>query len=256
MVIMMKKPRITAIVQARMASTRLPGKVLLPLNGMPTIVRIVERLSCSKTIDSLVVATTSTFGNNPIEQCIYNYDTDKRTGVYRYNGDEDDVIGRTLAAASYVGAEVVVEVTGDCPLVDHNHVDNLINTLLEKDLDYVSNCLERSWPDGFDIQVYKTSALQRIRDEHNPQTHCGWNITQHTEGLKILGVPAPKECHFPDWGLTLDTPEDYQVLQIIFNYFGDRETFTYEEIIEFVKEPECILRINSDVKRKDPATEG
>jgi len=136
---MKKKPKIVASIEARMTSSRLPGKVLLPaIRGMSMIELMIDRVKQSKYIDEIVVATTTNDTDNPIiELCI-------KKGVKFYRGSEDDVLGRVLQAHKSLQSDIIVELTGDCPLVDPEIIDGIINEYLENNFDYVSNSHVRS----------------------------------------------------------------------------------------------------------------
>ena len=242
-------PKTTAIVQARMNSTRLPGKALLPLAGKPVLWWICARCLLAKRINKVVVATTNNVSNASIADRHYlPYGCE----VFRYKGNEDDVIGRVLAAANYAEADIIVDITGDCPMIDPRHIDRLIKMLIKHDLDYVSNCVRRTWPDGLDVQVYKTEALAQTIGLYNPKQHAGWNIAQHPEVFKIMNWPASPDMHWPDLGLTLDTREDYVLLQILFREFGSDPGFAIEDVIKFLRANPELVEINKGIRRKTP----
>jgi len=237
--------KIVAIIQARMNSSRLPGKVLLPLKELPVLSWLMNRCSSCSLIDRIIIATTTDPSNDPIAE-MYPYST------FRYEGDEDDVIGRVLAAAKYTKAVIIVDITGDCPMADPRHIERMIDILTDRKVDYVSNCIERTWPDGLDIQVYWTKALESCIALFHPKQHAGWNIAQHPEVFQTLNWPAPKRFHWPELGLTLDTPEDYQLLQILFEVFGETPTFSVETVMEYLRNNPHLVEINKNVKRKVP----
>ena len=135
-----KNKNIVAIIQARMGSSRLPGKVMLPLAGIPIIKIIHERVKQSRLVNMIVIATSE----NPKDDRLVEYCQNENMLVFR--GSEDDVFGRVLECAEFCEADIIVEITADCPLVDPFHVDTLIDAL--EDYDYASNVLIRRWPDG------------------------------------------------------------------------------------------------------------
>jgi spore coat polysaccharide biosynthesis protein SpsF len=246
----MKTNKTIAIITARMRSTRLKGKVLLPLYGKPALRWVADRCAMAN-IDGVVIATTADPSNDPIEEVLSDY------LVFRYSGNENenDVIGRVLAAADWIGADIIVDVSGDCPLVDGRHIDHLLTMLIDDDLDYVSNVGERTWPDGCDIQTYRTEALVRVQKEFQPKTHTGWNILQHPETFSIANWAAPPHMYWPSLAITLDTVSDYELLSIIFNRFGCNPAFQVEKVIEWLEDNPHLLDINKHVKRKDPEKE-
>lgn len=264
----MGKPKVIAIIQARMESTRLPGKVLLPLAGEPMLWWIAKRASLADSVDKVVIATTARSQNDPI--CIHEKQgIDRFHGayIYRYSGEEDDLIGRVISAAETHGADIIIDLTADCPCIDPKHIDKLIRKLktgLNSNLehfDYVSNdIVDRSWPNGLDIQCYWTRTLQRCKVLFNPQKHCGWNIAQHPEIFNIYHWQAPSfdiktgehTMYWPALGLTLDTPEDYKLLKIIFDRFGHNPAFTAEGVVNFLAKNSELIEINWSVQRKVP----
>ncbi len=243
--------KVTAIIQARMRSTRLPGKVLMPFVRKPALWWLVNRVLHSKAIDDVIIATTDNPANKPINEfCDCYFKNLDSVNVFNYTGDENNVMERVLAAAVKNETDIIVDITGDCPLVDPRHIDCLIKTLLSNDIDYVSNCVPRSWPDGLDLQVYHTNALQECYEIFYPKNHVGINISLNPEYFKTLHWDAPEEYRFPEIGLTLDTPEDYQLLKLIFEKFGNDIFFKVEDVIEYIKDNPELLKINSHIKRK------
>jgi len=251
------KTKTVAIIQARMASTRLPGKVLLPLAGEPVLWWMAKRVSLADSVDRVVIATTARAPNDPI--CVHEKQGINRFAgayIHRYAGEEDDVMGRVISAAEAHDADIIVDLTADCPCVDPRHIDELIRRLkteLYPDLDYVSNdIVARSWPNGLDIQCYWARTLQKCKDLFDPPKHCGWNIAQHPEVFSIYQWQPPQSMYWPDLGLTLDTPEDYGLLKIIFDRFGHNPAFTAEGVVNFLAENPELIKINQSVQRKTP----
>lgn len=240
--------KITAIIQARMASTRLPGKVLLPLNGKPVLQRLVDRVRKSKLINDVVIATSINPKDKEIEMFC------RQSNISFYRGDEENVLKRVFLAAVVNRPDIIVEITGDCPLVDPKQIDICINNLIEYKADYSCNIYPRSWPDGFDIQVYTFADLQQLYYEIKPKQHVGWNITQYPNDFKVVNYPAPDEYNIPELRLTLDTKEDLELLQLIFGYFDNEKDYrpTAEEIIELIKLFPKLKEINQGIKAKKP----
>lgn len=255
------KRKVVAIIQARMGSTRLPGKVLMPICGKPSIHIMYDRIMQSKCVDDVVIATTSDIKDD----CIRNYCYDVlKCSVYR--GSNNDVLGRVLKSATIAKADIIVDLTADCPLVDPLHIGILVREVKNNHHDYASNTIIRSWPDGFDIQVYTRELLckvDKIVTDYNHRCHVGWNIIHYIDQLridgkiKILNYRAATENFYPEWGLTLDEEEDYELLKVIFKHFNDskefkNKIFTAQDVISFIKKDISILNINSKIKRKIP----
>ncbi len=245
-----------AIIQARMNSTRLPGKVLLPLNNKPVLHHIIETCEKTQLIDEIIIATTSNTPNLDILNniAIYNLDNNKNTKVYVYQGKEDNVLDRVIKAAEHYNVDTIVDITADCPLVDYTIINDLLGLyyysfkIEEKGYDYVSNVVERTFPDGLDVQVYSLNALKKVQKKYNPPHHVGWNIAQHPNDFYIYNVSAHGFMCWPELGLTLDTKEDYEFLKMIFEKFKDKDIYT---IVAYLKKhPELIL--NKNVRRKTP----
>ena len=239
---------ITAIIQARMSSTRFPGKVLHSLNGKNSIQHIVDRLKRSVNIDNVIIATTT----NPADEAIVQYCFEHNINFYR--GSEDNVLDRVYKCARTLEVDVIVDITADCPFVDIDMLDEMVTLLNVYGYDYYSNVVERTWPDGFDIQVYTFKTLEYIWQnvEQGPhRCHTGWNVLKYDKMFRIGNLDAPKGYRLPEMGLTLDTVEDAEVISEIFEHFGD-EYFTAFDCIDFVLSHPEIIAINENVERKIP----
>lgn len=248
---MIKKDKTIAIVTARMASSRLPKKVLLSLAGKSALLWVADRCAQAKLVNGVIIATTADPSNDPIEVALGNDYL-----VYRYKGEEEDVLGRVLAVAQWIDADIIVDVSGDCPCVDPRHIDFLLARLTTEQADYASNIVKRTWPDGCDIQCVKTEALAKVRELYNPPFHSAWNVAQYPQIFKVVNWSAPSHMHFPELAITLDTISDYELLSIIFNRFGKNPAFAVEDVVTFLKQTPHLLEINKHVKRKDPTREG
>lgn len=246
----MKTDKTIAIITARMRSNRLLGKVLLNLYDRPALRWVADRCNQATLVDGVVIATTDDPANDPIENALSDY------LIFRYQGNEDAVLDRVLAAAQWINADIIVDISGDCPCVDPRHIDFLLARLITEQVDYASNIVERTFPDGLDVQCYKTEALAKVRKLYNPPHHCGWNICQHPEAFSIINWPAPSEMHWPELGLVLDEPADYELLKVIFDRFGCDPLFRAEDVVNFLKQNPHLLEINKHVGRKDPTKEG
>lgn len=242
--------KIIATIEARMTSTRLPGKVLLPLAGKPALERLIERLKRSKYLDEIVVATTV---NKTDDQIIELAD---KLGVKYFRGSEQDVLKRVLQAAQSVDADIIVEITGDCPLVDWRLIDRGIEEFFQKKVDYASNTIQLSYPIGFDVQVFPTAVLaevDKLTDNPIDRTHVSYYIYNHPEKYKLHNWQAEKEFFWPNLRLTLDKKADYDFLNIIFKeLLTENEDFSVSDVINFLKNNPDLLEINKYVKRKTP----
>lgn len=239
--------KVNAIVEARMGSTRLPGKTLLPIAGQPAIKMLIERLRMSERIDTIILATTVNPEDDAIEQfCSKNQ-------VVCFRGSSDDVLGRVYTAAKLHGTEVVVEVTGDCPLLDPWLIDECIDIFLKSDFDYLSNFLVQSYPPGIDVQIFTYGALERMHlmaRDPKFREHVTLYILKHPEEFKMHNISAPPELYYPDWHLELDEPKDYELIKKIYEaLYPDNSSFTTLAIIALLKAHPEWLEINRDVER-------
>ena len=150
--------KVVGIVQARMGSTRLPGKVMRVVVGVPLIELLLTRLNKASRIDRAVVTTASTAENDVLESHLITI------GFQVYRGDEEDVLGRYYQAALEEEADVIVRITGDCPLVDSEIVDSVVEKYIKSEADYVSNINPPTFPDGLDVEVFSFNALKRAHD--------------------------------------------------------------------------------------------
>lgn len=242
------KLKIVAIVEARMTSSRLPGKVLLEVLDVPMLGRLIDRLKQVSQIDEIVIATTTNLEDDKICDLALRYH------VQYFRGSEQDVMSRVLQAGLAVEADVIVEITGDCPIIDPEIIKKVIQHFLSGTYDYVSNSNVRSYPDGMDVQVF---SLKTLMDSYNStadklhREHVTLHIRQNPEKYRILDISAEEEFHFPELGLTLDTIEDFRLIEKIIqhlepqnSYFGLRQILNLLEVFPKMKD------INKHVVRK------
>ena len=174
--------RLIAIIQARMTSTRLPGKVLMDIAGRPALELMVSRVKRATLIDGIVVATTSNATDDPVIALC------ERLGVATFRGDEQDVLARFAAAAGVFGAETVVRLTGDCPIIDPAVIDDAVRLYRSGDWDYVGNGNRRTYPDGLDVEVFTRAALERAaREADHP--FAREHVTPYLRGIRPDIIP-------------------------------------------------------------------
>lgn len=247
---MLFKKKIVAIIQARMGSTRFLGKMMIPLYGVPAIGRVIERVKLAKGIDEIIVATSTDRKNLPLILYCLNH-----LNIHVYEGSEDDVLLRVYTAAKLAKAKYIIDITGDCPLVDPRHITKMIDYIKDKKLDYVSNVIKRDWPDGFDVQVYTMRVLEKLVNIVPPgphRSHVGWNATKYLYGdIKMEQYPLAGMFHYPDMGLTLDEPEDAELLDTIYRHFKTAD-FSAPGVIKYILNNKHLLKLNKNVKRKIP----
>ena len=237
--------KITAIVQARMGSTRLPGKVLQDLGGETTLGRVVRRLRRSEMIEEVVIATTF----SPDDQAIVL--EARRLGIPAFIGDELDVLDRYYQAARAFPTDAVVRITSDCPLIDPHVTDLTIRAFLAERPDYASNALERTFPRGLDTEVMTASALGRAwRQAKQPyeREHVTPFIYEHPEIFKVL--PVTNQVDYSSHRWTLDTPEDLEFIRTVYSRFNNRDDFSWRDLLDLLAREPALVYLNGHVEQK------
>ena len=199
--------RRVAIVQARMGSTRFPGKMLAPLGGRPLLEWVLRRVQSARLLDAVVLATTDLPRDKPL------VDLARQLGVATFTGSESDVLGRFAAAAAQYRADVVVRVCADNPFVDGAEIDRLLAFFAVQDVDYACNHLDRlgsGYADGFGAEVLGAPLLARLAAECTDarhREHVTLTLWDHASAYRLAAVPAPAALAFPDLRFDVDRPE-------------------------------------------------
>jgi spore coat polysaccharide biosynthesis protein SpsF len=231
-----------------MTSSRLPGKVLLPVTGRPLLEHLVRRLRAVPSLNAIVLATTVSGADDVLVEFA------RQAGIGCYRGSEDDVMSRVVAAAASAQAEVVVEITGDCPIIDPTIVETVIRTFLANDAQYVSNAHVRSFPDGMDVQVFRLATLQEsaaMTDAPLDREHVTLHIRNHPERFRAIHVVAPPDVHWPELGLTLDEPGDYELLRRVIEHLEPiNPLFTCDDVVRLLRANPDWLELNRAAVRK------
>ena len=239
---------VQAIVQARMTSARLPGKVLMDIGGRPALTHIVDRLSRVPHIDGIVIATSKRREDDAIA------DAAKVMGVTCFRGSEQDVLSRYAGAAALVGANTVIRVTGDCPLLDPDVVTRVLSAYGENHVDFVSNTLLRTYPIGLDVSIFSRDALNvahEVATNEDEREHVTLYIYRHPERFSQMNVAAPPELTDPELRLTLDTPEDLAFLREVFSQlYTDNPNFGLTDVLALLSDLPHLREINRDVVHK------
>ena len=231
----------TAIIQARMRSTRLPGKVLLPLENIPLLEHVVERLLKVKNISEVVVATSILEEDNPIA----NY-LDKK-GLKYFRGSQENVLKRYYDALHKYPCDAVIRATSDNPLLEPSIVSELLEYFERGDFNYC-NCT--GYPLGLTAEVFKASALKEAYNNAT-EPYEFEHVTPYMR-FKMDNISYLKSSEeLSSYRFTVDTPEDYAFLTYIFhNIYRKNKAYTYKEIIEYLKVNPDLLEINSNVHQK------
>lgn len=232
-----------------MSSSRLPGKHMLPAAGRPMLARLIERLRRVPSLDAIIVATTTAPGDDVLCELALE------CGVGFHRGSEDDVLARVLGAARGVGGDLLVEITGDCPVIDPGIVEQAIRLHAYNDADYTSNAQVRSYPDGMDVQVFPVDLLaetEGLTSDPNDREHVSLYIRRHPEAYRQLHLVAPPEQHWPELGLTLDESDDYRLLAHLYEHFlPGRPDFDLADIVRYLRSHPELVELNRHVRRNE-----
>ena len=242
--------KIAAIVQARMGSSRFPGKVLKQILNKPLIELLLTRLSQSSKLDEIVVATSEDPQNDKLQSII------ESLGYQCIRGSEKDVLNRFYKTAKKIHADVIVRITGDCPLVDPGLVDKCIQCYKDSNVDYFSNTNPPTYPDGLDIEVFSFSSIECANKEavsKFDREHVTPFIINSDRFLKS-SLQHKEDLSNKRW--TVDEQEDFDVVANVFKYFSPNIHFDWHQVLELqVKKPELFLE-NQHIKNNEGATMG
>ena len=242
--------KVIAIVQARMGSSRLPGKVMKSVAGLPMIEVLLKRLAKSKLIDEIVVATSVDAMNLPL----INHVT--RMGYSCFQGSEQDVLKRYVMAAENSSADIIVRITGDCPLVDAALVDSVIESFNSAKVDYLSNCIPPTFPDGLDIEVFRYASLKEaetLTQDPFDREHVT-PFLRNSERYTTHGFSNSEDLS--SWRWTVDEAADLKVIRQIFDHFKPRIDFTWREVADLQRNSPQIFEANQKIVRNEGATMG
>lgn len=242
--------KVVAIVQARMGSTRLPNKVMKPVNGIPMIELLLGRLAQAKTVDQIVLATSTDTANLPLVTHV------RKIGWAVEQGSENDVLDRFVRAAQAHQADVIVRITGDCPLVDPELVDAAISEFTKTGVDYFSNTSPPTYPDGLDIEVFSFRALKQAHEE-TAKPFDREHVTPYLregERFRRGNMLNAEDLSALRW--TVDEPSDFQVIENVFQHFLPRTDFSWRQVLELQRSQPEIFQDNQHLIRNEGATMG
>lgn len=234
-----------ALIQARMSSSRLPGKVLRDIAGLPMLLQVVQRAKQANFIKFVAVVTSTHAADDAIEGFCQEH------GIPCFRGSLDDVLDRYYQAASHFQAEAVVRLTGDCPLLDPQIIDKVIQTFYQGGFDYVSNALECTYPDGLDTEIFRFAALERAWKEarlKSEREHVTAYIYKHPALFRLGTVKHEEDLSFLRW--TVDTSRDLDFVKTVYSSFPNTD-FGMDDILKLLKEHPEITKINSGQQRNE-----
>ena len=237
--------KISAIIQARMGSTRLPGKVLMDIAGKPLLGHVIERTRASRLVNSIVLATTRNSADEALRKLADNYE------ITSYAGSGEDVLDRYYQAATQHKSEIIVRITADDPFKDPEVIDEVVQPLLEfPALDYVSNTLAPSYPEGLDVEAFRYSALEkawneaRLMSEREHVTPYIWN---NPERFQLKNVSLAQDMSALRW--TLDYEQDLEFARAVYGRLYRGQVFRMLEILRLLKEHPELAAINHGIAR-------
>ena len=237
--------RIVAIIQARMGSTRLPGKILMPLAGKPVLQRVVERVRASAAFDEVVVATSDRVVDDVVATMVPEF------GAIVVRGDEADVLSRYGLAAEVSNADAVMRITADCPLIDPDILASMVESFRSGDVDLVSNCVLRSFPRGLDAELFSRAALDLMLEQATSQPqreHVTKFMYDNPQQFRIASFENADDLS--DYRLTLDTAEDFELLGRIFNAAPQPDSIRLNDVISIMNANPDWRLINAHVEQK------
>jgi spore coat polysaccharide biosynthesis protein SpsF len=245
---MTRSPRIVCIVEARFASTRLPGKVLLPIVGKPMLALMIERLQRARTIDEIVIATSA----NPADDAIALLATDMGAHVFR--GSEEDVLDRVVKAAQSRNADIIVETTGDCPLIDPGIVDKVVGDFLMGGADFVSNVLPHTTPRGTDVRVFWAKDLAEINvrsQDPADHEHVSLHFWEHPERYRCRNVETDLPEAAAHLRLTVDESADLELVREVYQrLYSSNPAFTLADVLQLLDQQPGLAAINRHTPQK------
>lgn len=233
------------IVQARMGSARLPGKVMRPIGDTPMIGVLLDRASKAKRVDKIVVATSEDPRNDPLADYV------RSIGVDVFRGSENDVLDRFQRAARAVGATSVVRVTGDCPMVDPDLIDSLVEVFHARGVDYATNTLPPTFPDGLDVEIFSARALARAAEEAQAPGEREHVTTYLRESGKFTTFNVANDTDRSAERWTVDEPEDLEVARQVFAHFAPRRDFSWHEILSLRDQHPELFMSNQHLVRNE-----
>lgn len=244
--------KIIASIQARLSSSRLPGKVLKEISGKPMLQWQVDRINKSRLVDEVIVATTTNPADNRIAQFC------EKNKIACFRGSENDVLQRITDLITVNKVDIHVECFGDSPLIDPAIIDEFTGYLLkhQKTLDFVSNSIKTTYPPGAEVIVYKGETLIKANElvsKHDPlREHVSLNIYSKPHIFSVKNLEAPEHLYYPELFMEVDTIEDFKVMKFILEQMktSGQEIFSTSQIVKLLKENPAISSINNSVERR------
>lgn len=243
--------KVVASIEARMGSSRLPGKTMKKILDKSMLELMIERIKNCKMIDQIIIATSNSKNDDIIENLA------QKLSVTCFRGSEDDVLERVLCAVQSVDGEIIVELWGDTPLIDPFIIDKMVKFFLDNKYDCVGTVLpnfEKSYPLGISALIFPTKILdevEKITQNPDDRENVSNYIYEHPQQYKLAPLPCPPELNYPELRLVVDEADDFELIKIIFEHFyPENPKFSTLDIINFLNENPHLLEINKHVQQK------
>lgn len=233
---------VVAVIQARMGSSRLPGKSLAPIEGRPMLWHVIQRVKRATLVDRVVVATSTNTLDDAIEEMC------RESGVHCYRGSEHDVLDRFYVAARAEKASQVVRITADCPLIDPQVIDSVVRRFQRGDLDYASNAMVRSYPDGLDTEIFSFSVLERAWHEATKSSERE-HVTPYlrSEKFRTANVECDSTSLYQHYRWTVDEAEDLEFIRAVYRAMREMENFGMKDVLELIQKNPRLEKLNSEI---------
>ena len=239
--------KVVAIIQARMGSKRLPGKVMKEIVGKPMLYYVINRVKYAKELDNIVIATTNLKEDSQI------LDLASEMGVISYAGSENDVLDRYYQSAIISKAEVIVRITADCPLADPNVIDKVVRYYLINDFDYVGTSIIPTYPDGIDVEVFSFTSLKKAWSEaklSSEREHVTPYIWKNPNIFKIGNLKNAKDISYMRW--SVDDQRDLEFMREVYKRLYVTDTLFYmEDVVDLLMKNPELMDINKDIARNE-----
>lgn len=238
--------KVVCIIQARMGSSRLPGKVLMDIAGAPMLARVVARVRRARALDEIVVATTL----NNEDQALVDFCESNNIPCWR--GDETDVLSRYLGAARVHEAGAVVRVTSDCPLIEPRLIDRVVGLVRAGGCDYASTTLTRTYPRGLDVEAFTMESFEslarEVKEEYE-RVHVTPRYYQNPDQFRLSGIEAERDYSGLRW--TVDTAADMALVREIYAHFEGRDDFDWRQVLALFESRPELAAINAEIQQKE-----
>ena len=241
--------RTVAILQARMTSSRLPGKVLLPVAGAPMLLRQLERMRRASSVDQIVVATSEDLSDDDLAFTVVD------AGYDCVRGSLTDVLGRFVTAADEYEPDAVVRLTADCPLISPAVIDEIVQAFQARTCDYLSNTLQPTYPDGLDVEVMTAAAIRDIANsstDPDEREHVTLGIYRHPERFSVENYTDPSGRDNSQLRWTVDSPDDFEFVSAVYQHlFSVNPEFEYDDILNLLAQHPQLSRDASHAARNE-----